>query len=644
MTGSSRAARRATTACAVVAATLVAPALGARATRAPQEMRVEQIQQPARDVSFPVTTGTSVLGGTVVTDGNVPQPIRRALLTLSGGPLRSGRMTISDEQGRFIFSDLPAGTFTLSGNKPGFITTYYGARRPWRAPGGQIRLEPGQQRLDLTFKLVRGAVITGVVVDPMGQPQSGLRVMPLENRVLNGEPTWSMVSSGPVMPTDDRGVYRLFGLPPGTYIVGVAGTPLSTAARITNDAEVQWAMQQAKAAATTATTMPGAVTQAPSPEESPIVGYAPLYFPGTIDPSAATAITLAPGEERTGIDLAMQFVPTARVSGTVVGLDGQPVPNVQIGLTPQGRGALSQFEGGNRAGTDPTGRFMFQSVRPGSYVLAARAQDRPPGQAAMSPTTGNVMINYASSAAYDLWAQVEINVSGRDVSNVALTLQSGMTLSGRVTFEGTRAAPTDLTRLTVNLRPAPNQMSMGTNPTGSFTANGTFTVTGVAPGRWTLFSGVGPGSGAPPTTGWTLKSIHVRGVDVLDGPFELHPNESVSDVVITYSDRTTDLSGTLIDGNGKGVAGYFVLLFPTDTSFWFAGSRRMRFPSRTLPDGRFRVSGLPAGEYFMVALTEFDSSDLYDTAFLEQVAAASFKITLQDGEQKTLDLKIAGNQ
>jgi hypothetical protein len=353
-------------------------------------------------------------------------------------------------------------------------------------------------------------------------------------------------------------------------------------------------------------------------------------------------ITLAPGEERSGVDFAMQFVPTARVSGIVTGPDGQPVPNVQISLTPQGRAAVSQFEGGNRAGTDPNGRFSFQSVRPGSYILSARGQSRAPSQLTMSTGPGNVMVNPGPSS-YDLWAQADINVSGRDLSNVSLTLQTGMTLSGRLVFEGATSAPTDFSNFGINLRPAPNQVSMGTNPIGSFAENGTFTITGVAPGRWMISTAIRPGpSPASAMAGWSLKSILLRGVDVIDIPFELQPNENPHDVVITYSNRTTDLSGMLIDGNGKPVAGYFVLLFPTDKSRWFAGSRRMRTPVRTLLDGRYRVTGLPAGEYFLAALTEFDSSDLYDTSFLEQVAALSYKITLVDGEQRTLDLKTGG--
>jgi hypothetical protein len=146
---------------------------------------------------------------------------------------------------------------------------------------------------------------------------------------------------------------------------------------------------------------------------------------------------------------------------------------------------------------------------------------------------------------------------------------------------------------------------------------------------------------APPPGSWVVKSIAVKGQDALEVPFEVGPNEHVTDIVVTYTNQVTDLSGQLVDGAGKPVAGYFVLVFPTTRSSWMPGSRRMRSPVRTSPDGRYRLANLPPGEYFIAALTEFDSLDLYDQKFLEEVAASSFKITLAEGEKRAMDLKIA---
>jgi hypothetical protein len=627
---------------AALSAQTAPPPIAPRAPAAPQT--------PTRDTVVPPTTGTASVSGVVTVDEQALRPVRRVVLTLSGGGMRVGRVTVSDDDGRFFFGDLPAGRFNLTGAKPGFVTSHYGARRLWRGPGTPIELAPGQRIADLSFKILRGAVLTGTVRDPNGQPQSNLRIQVLENRVVGNELSWApAMAVNSSSQTDDRGMYRVFGLPPGTYLVAVAGTPLSTAARLTSDAEVQWALQQAQAASRTAASAPGGSPQIPAPDAGPTVGYAPLYFPGTPEPAAATTVTLGPGEERTGIDLMMQFVPTARVTGLITGADGQPMPNVQVALVPQGRKTILSFDGAPRTGVDGNGRFMFQGVRPGQYTLLARAQNRPP---APPPPPAPMSDGYALAYAprpdagpntFDQWAQIDLSVSGKDITEIRLTMQSGMSLSGRVVFEGVQeSAPPDVSLVSVSMRPAPNQtVNFGQLP-GSFPgANGTFSVSGVTPGLYLMSSNIVQRPNAPPPGSWVVKSIAVKGQDALEVPFEVGPNEHVTDIVVTYTNQVTDLSGQLVDGAGKPVAGYFVLVFPTTRSSWMPGSRRMRSPVRTSPDGRYRLANLPPGEYFIAALTEFDSLDLYDQKFLEEVAASSFKFTLAEGEKRAMDLKIA---
>jgi hypothetical protein len=82
------------------------------------------------------------------------------------------------------------------------------------------------------------------------------------------------------------------------------------------------------------------------------------------------------------------------------------------------------------------------------------------------------------------------------------------------------------------------------------------------------------------------------------------------------------------------------MVFSTERAYWTPGSRRVQ-QARPASDGRYRLAGLPAGEYFVCALTDLDRSQLYDPAFLESLVSGSFKITLADGEKKTQDLKLA---
>jgi hypothetical protein len=109
---------------------------------------------------------------------------------------------------------------------------------------------------------------------------------------------------------------------------------------------------------------------------------------------------------------------------------------------------------------------------------------------------------------------------------------------------------------------------------------------------------------------------------------------------VTFTDRSSSLSGTLQDATGRIAPGYYVVVFSTDKSFWRAGARRLPEPARVATDGTFRFTNLPAGTYHLVALTEASQSDLYDEAFLEALKPSAQLITLAEGEQKTRALTI----
>jgi hypothetical protein len=107
------------------------------------------------------------------------------------------------------------------------------------------------------------------------------------------------------------------------------------------------------------------------------------------------------------------------------------------------------------------------------------------------------------------------------------------------------------------------------------------------------------------------------------------------------TDRVTTGSGTLLNGAGKGTPDYAIVAFPTNRSLWTRGSRRIK-ASRTATNGTFVITGLPAGEYYLAAVTDYDQAELFDTAFLGDLVAGARTITLADGESKTQDFKISG--
>jgi protocatechuate 3,4-dioxygenase beta subunit len=127
--------------------------------------------------------------------------------------------TRADERGRYEFVDLPPGRYAVWASKVGYVALSYGQRVPAESPA-HVDLTAGQTLDGINVALLRGAVIAVRVLDPYGDPVSGVvvqafqaRLSALENRLLDVRP------GSPSAATDDRGEIRVFALAPGEYYV-----------------------------------------------------------------------------------------------------------------------------------------------------------------------------------------------------------------------------------------------------------------------------------------------------------------------------------------------------------------------------------------------------------------------------------------
>ncbi|MCR4374521.1 MAG: carboxypeptidase-like regulatory domain-containing protein, partial [Acidobacteria bacterium] len=252
-----------------------------------------------------------------------------------------------------------------------------------------------------------------------------------------------------------------------------------------------------------------------------------------------------------------------------------------------------------------------------------------------------------------LWAVADVFVDGNDQS-VTLQLQNGMTIAGRIAFDGQRLLPpTDLTRVRITLTTVGAQdAEFGNLPPATVDASGRFTMKGVPPGRYSLRGNAPAGAGGPGvgaggamqaggSGNWVLASSMAGGLDTLDFPLVIGPNVNISDAVVTFADRTTELSGTLQDASGTATSDYSIIVFPSDKQYWQPQSRRIQ-SARPGTDGRFTMRNLPPGDYMIVAVTDVEPGEWFDPEFLAELAQASMRVTLQDGEKKTQDLRLAG--
>lgn len=557
--------------------------------------------------------GAGEIAGTVVTTGAAPRPLARVLVTVSGPALKTSQTVITDDLGRFAFRNLPTGRFTVIASRPPYVKTSYGAKRPGR-PGTPIDLAAGQHLANITIPLARGAAITGVVRSPAGEPMPGVvvGVTPLDVQ---------LDSPGNPVVTDDRGVYRAFGLVPGRYVVRAGGTDrTATSVSQFTDAEMDAILaklRQRPSSAAPQTPQPGAATSAPpATAAAAAFSFAPIYFPGTTDPDAAETLTLAEGEERSGVDIDIQLVRISSVAGRVMTPDGAMPGSITLTLNrvSQRRLETENFIMPSAANLDATGRFRFQNVVPGRYRVAARAMP-------------------ASAAAGVMWAAADVTVGVDDVSNVALTLQAGLRLSGRLVFDARAMTPPDLSSIRLRLVEVNGATSWV--PTGAGRAGGEFDIPGILPGAYTMASPV-------TESGWLLRSVVVGGRDIMDVPLEIGATGDVTGAVVTFTDKHTELSGVLQTAANIPAPDYFIVVVSADRTFWRPGARRVQF-ARPSTDGRFVLRDLPAGDYVIAAVTDMDASDLADASFMASLVGSGVKVTLGEGETKTQDLKIGGS-
>jgi hypothetical protein len=535
-----------------------------------------------RDVPIAPKAETGSIIGVVMAEQSQPRPLRRARVTLNGGGLSPGRTTITADDGTFVFEGLPAGRYTVGATKDGYVTMNYGATRPMR-PGTGVAVGPGESRR-VALRLPKGAVITGAIVDADGLPLHGVVVTALAYRYvgLAGERRGMPVGTT-AGPTDDRGVYRVFGLPAGEYVImaqarWIGPMPANDLRTVTNDTLSRRA-----------------------------ISLVPSYHPASADVGRASKVTVAAGEERGGVDVQMQYVSLATVSGAV-----PVIADVHTYVSLIRTGEVFGVDGSRGSHAGENGRFVFSGIMPGQYTVMARS----------NPPSGN------------LWGKAEIAVDGEDISNVAITMQPTLKISGRVVFEGMRTPPS-LAGVQVPMYAATNLGNTGTMlPDVKIEPGNRFSITDITPGEYRILRADLPGVRAP-VGGWWLKSIVVNGRELLDARFDIR--QSADDAVATFIDQASEISGRVTDTQQAPLAAQAVLVFSTDRSAWFFNSRRIA-PVRTDAEGRYVVRNLPPGEYRIAVTTELEQGEWFDPDVLARLPGIT--VTIAAVEKQTQDLVV----
>jgi Carboxypeptidase regulatory-like domain len=530
---------------------------------------------PPRDPRAPERKGTAMIRGRVVSM-EAGTPLRRVQVRVFGQELRTGRVVLSDEQGRYEVKELPSGRYTLTASKGGYVMRSYGQRRPLDT-GRPLEIADGQTLEKIDFALPRGGVIAGRIVDEFGEPVTDTTVSALIQRRIGGSRRLVPVMGGRPAQTNDIGQFRLFGLPPGEYYVAAG-------------------MQ------------PGMFSMGEGAEST--TGYAPTYYPGTPSLAEAQRVTVNVGEE---LQLELQLVPTrvSKITGTVTDSTGRAVNSGFVMLQPGEQMTMPGSAGG--APIRPDGTFTVSSVVPGSYHIVAQV-------GSVGPMEAREM------------ASLAITVAGQDLDNVRLVTSMGATIQGRITYDGEGApgANTAPTRLICAPVDFDRPMMMGAS-SGTADSQGQFELKGIhLPCVIRAMA---------PSPGWILKSVLHDGQDITDRPVSVSADKNLSGVEVVLTNRQTTLSGGVLDGQGRPLKEYVVVVFADDREKWGMQSRHLR-TARADQEGQFKVMGLPPGQYLVVAVDTFEQGVEQDPEFLDRMRPLAVRTRLTEDSPQTIALKL----
>jgi hypothetical protein len=536
------------------------------------------LQQPVRDQPSGRQSGSASISGLVTSDEPQPRPLRRARVMLRGtDPV--GAAVITNDDGTFAFEGLAAGRYAVSAAKDAYVTVNHGA--PWQgAQGRRIVLRDGEART-IAIRLPRGGVIAGAIADAFGQPAPGVSVSALMWQYMTATGERRLVSSGrSAGVTDDRGQYRIYGLPAGEYFVLAAGAfrPDRRSLVTTVGSDIR------------------------------PIAQVPVAYPGSASPEGATTIAVAAGEERTGVDFAVQYAAASSISGIITSPHAGMTP-LLVFLQTNGIGTTGIRVG--RAGASADGAFEFEGLAPGSYTLVSTHG---------SPVKAIAVADFV--------------VEGQDISNVQLTAQALPVFAGRIEFEG-RQQPHQLKVASqiMPLRFMLRGVDASLSPNLQVSEDGRFLVSDFVPGPYVL-TDAGRGIRAA-ISGWWIRSVALDGLELLDAPLELKQSENV---IVTLSDRASDLNGIVRGAQGAPVPEQSVVAFSTNRDHWFHQSRRVA-GTFTDASGAYSIRNLPAGDYLLATTAGLSPNEWFNPSVLQRLTQGAQPFTLRDLEIRKLDLE-----
>ncbi|HEU0186200.1 MAG TPA: carboxypeptidase-like regulatory domain-containing protein [Blastocatellia bacterium] len=527
-------------------------------------------------------TGTATISGRVVMKGEPARGVM-VMLVMQGQPMSNGPRATTDESGKFNFTGVPAGRHSVYAAAPGYVSpddTNFGMR------GKTLNLAEGEKVENIDLEIKRGGVIAGRITDSQGRPlieeRINLSKVEANNRVGN---YFNYNVNYDMYQTDDRGFYRIYGLPEGRYLVSVGYAE-----------------------------RPGSVTISSKREYYPLV-----FYPNTTVESEAGVIMVSEGSETENIDITVPDPrSTHNVYGRVVDAGaGQPVAGVGVVIgSVAGEGKYIGGYAGSGFRSGPNGEFSIFGVLPGRYALMVQPED-------INGYIGDPVI-------FDL--------SEGDMTGLEIKVRKGASISGVAVVEGTND-PKVLSKLSqvnlfANIRPTSSNtpsMPFGSRPF-RVSADGGFRIDGLQAGKATIF--VSP---PPEMRGLALGRLEHNGAPAPEG-IDVDQGEQVTGVrlVLVYGSLMLRGEVKIIGGAFPPGARFFAIARGMDQAMQ-QNSRSGEVDAR----GQFAIENLVPGEYEIMVrpLPGLDAQQL-SQEIMRRFSSAKERIVLSGANQQPITLVI----
>lgn len=632
----------------VLACALLAPAEAgsAHGSAVVSRARGAQIRESVREGRGDDRVKVSSVRGRVLYD-DTERPARRArVMLINEGGARNEYTALTDARGEFRFPYVRAGRYIAFADVPGVLSPAgfisLGELRSGGGPGmpdlGEGRAffdvveVDGRQDVNVTVRARRGAAISGRVTYADGDPAVNVTVNLMRRdasgrlqKFLAGVNIVSM--SG--LRTDDRGVYRLTGLPPGEYVVGVSEPVNHTPEARHQRSDDTSAMI----------------------EELTGQQFLMTFHPSSTGVKEASVVKVAAGEERADVDVRIPVRELRTVAGVVLSRrDRRPLADARVTIVrrddPVGAaevsivGALGE-SALNSTATDAEGRWQFTEIPDGPYTVSVKpAEEYEPGYAAMNMNTSVPADNREPSAANmngstyrrpqrkrgHAPTRRDVEVAG-DLSDVTVEVGDGARVTGTVTTEGGEAveyARVGLVRVPDATDASPPTLADTNN---AEVDEGRFSAEGLPAGRYYVQAALNH-----EVQPLYVRSVTWNGKDLTREPLELAEGASVEGVQIVYARGPATLRVRAARAGERKLTLYaFVVLVPANVSEWSPYSAR-QLTCWTADEGWCTLK-VPPGDYRVVALPGRSLREGFEAEVRRRAAAAPL-VSLRAGETK----------